>query len=72
MASVKGGKHVPPAYMNELQGNLAKHEADMGILLTLKEPPKRIEITSICIRAGKYTVDAAAGPCTTPYYRYSG
>lgn len=66
IASVKGGKHIPPAYMNELQGNLAKHNADMGVLLTLEDLPKRSEIVKICTKAGKYTVDTVTGPMHYP------
>ena len=66
IASVKGGKNIPPSYMNELQGNLAKHNADMGVLLTLEDLPKRSEIVKICAKAGKYVIDSATGPVNYP------
>ena len=66
IASVKGGKNTLPSYMNELQGNLAKHNADMGVLLTLEDLPKRSEIVKICTKAGKYMVDTVTGPMHYP------
>jgi hypothetical protein len=38
LASVKGGKNVPPQFARDLLGTLGQHKAEMGVLITMTEP----------------------------------
>lgn len=40
IVSVKGGEHLNPAMVNELNGVVQREDAEMGILITLAEPTR--------------------------------
>jgi DNA modification methylase len=54
--SVKAGDHLVPAYVNELRGVIEREHADIGVLITFKEPT-----------AGMRSEAAGAGFYTSPW-----
>jgi hypothetical protein len=54
--SVKAGEHLVPAYVNELRGVIEREHADIGVLITFKEPT-----------AGMRSEAAGAGFYTSPW-----
>jgi DNA modification methylase len=53
LVSVKGGKTVNPAMVNEINGTVAREQAEMGILITLTEPTPGMRRTAEL--SGSYT-----------------
>jgi DNA modification methylase len=54
--SVKAGEHLVPAYVNELRGVIEREHAEIGVLITFKEPT-----------AGMRSEAAGAGFYTSPW-----
>ncbi|MGD0247946.1 MAG: DNA methyltransferase [Candidatus Limnocylindrales bacterium] len=54
--SVKAGEHLAPAFVNELRGVIEREHADIGVLITFKEPT-----------AGMRSEAAGAGFYTSPW-----
>jgi DNA modification methylase len=53
LVSVKGGRQIVRAYVQELAGAIDEHHADMGVLITLADPTRGM--TEAANRAGTYT-----------------
>ncbi len=42
IVSVKGGKNVAPAFVQELSGAILRHKAEMGVLITMATPTRGV------------------------------
>jgi DNA methylase/Restriction endonuclease len=62
LISVKGGQTLNPAMVNELRGAVERHKAEMGVLLTLREPTRGMVETAN--QSGNYlwSVDGRSYP----------